>query len=552
MRKHLRRMAIASCIALLISGCGVQNIPGIPETTQSGTEAEESTAAETESSEENKTPVSSEKIEQLSFECKPNYDYVYKDPKAESDSKLIAIGHYPSIRLGFYEDGDFKEYDDIYEKLSASLLDYTRAKEKEFKSFVTECREVAEEDERFKDNSENSYDHYYAVDMDATVTRSDSVVFSIFDTTYLEMNGPHPNTTFDSYNIDSQTGKLLKISDVVTDKDAFIDAVDKKLHEDYPDLDNELFDPDLKGTLSDMYDEKDGLTLTFNLTYDSLVVSFAAYELASYAVGPKESVLSFKEYGDLIDERFTKTADNFAFAVSTRTPYSFEADDGSVKTLTVDYEPSQGEYMDDCYDITITLDGKEFTDTIQYTYGIYPYLMYQDKKLFLFVRSKSDNDYEFTSIYDLNGDKAFKVEDSMDGSFYSTIPVDPDDFIMYTRSALLSTYTIFRHYELDSDGRPLPKTEEWWIQTDIELKLKKPLTLSIMDDLTRDGIDNGKDEKLPEGAVLKPKRTNGYSWVDAETEDGRFARIYVENSDWPQTVDGTDIEQIFDGIIFAG
>ncbi|ETP73147.1 Protein of unknown function (DUF3298) [Lachnospiraceae bacterium JC7] len=553
-RKHLKRLAIASCLALLVSGCGVQNTPEVPEPTKESSEVKETTAPE-ETKEEKDTKRASEesdKVELINFNCKQNYDYLYKDPKS-NDSRLIAIGHYPSIDIGFYEDGEFKEYQGLYEKLADSVSNYNKDKKEGFEALMKECKEVSADDTNFEDESEDSYSYYYSVDMDASVTRSDDVVFSIFDTISTNMNGPHPNLTFGCYNIDSETGKVLKISDVVTDKDALIDALDKKLHEDYPDLDNELFDPNLKGTLSDIYDEIDGMSLTYNLTNDSLVVSFAAYDLAPYAVGPMESVLRYKDYPDLIVPKYTKTSENYAVAVNLNTPYTFKTKDGSEKTLTVDYTASQGEYMDDCYDVTITLDGKEFTDPIQYSYGLFPYLLYQDNRAFLYIRSKSDNDYEFTSIYDLNGEKATKVEDSLDGSFYSTTPVDPEDFIMYTRSALLSTYTIFRHYELDTaDGRPLPQTEEWWIQTDRDLTLKKDLTLSVMDDLSMDGIDNGKDEKLPKGTILKPKRTNGFAWVDAETEDGRYARIYVDNSDWPQTVDGTDIEEVFDGIIFAG
>lgn len=555
-KKSMKKLAIATCMAMLVSGCGAQTTPEATEAAKESSEVKETTKAAEETKKESETEASkksSDKVELITFNCKPNYEYIYMDPSKGDDSKLIAIGHYPSIDLGFYEDGEFKEYQGLYEKLSESISAYNKDRKESFDSLVEECRELAKDDTRFDDKSEDAYTYYYYVDTDAAVTRSDDVVFSIADTTYTFMGGPHPNTDFNCYNIDSETGKVLTISDVVTDKAALIDALDKKLHEDYPDLDNELLDPDLKGTLGNMYDEIDGMSLTFNLTNDSIVVSFSAYDLASYAVGPKESVLRFEDYPELFEARYTKTAENYAVALTPDKPYTFKTADGSVRNLTFSYNTSQGEYMDDCYDVTITLDGKEFTDPVQYSYGLSPYLMYQDHKAFLYVRSRSDNDYEFTNIYDLNGEKASKVEDSMDVSFYSTTPVNPEDFIMYARSALLSTYTIFRHYELDAaDGRPVPMTNEWWIQTDIKLTLKKDLTLSVMDELTAEGIDNGKDEKFPKGTVFKPVRTNSLSWVDLETEDGRYARVYVDNSDWPQTIGGVDIEELFDGIIFAG
>ena len=551
-RKHLSGMALAMSVALFASGCGAQTTPEIPESTTTETSQETTAAEETTAAGETEAPEASDTVDQLSYDRKYNSDYIYKDPDAGSDSRLIAIGHYPSINLGFFEDGEFLEYQGLYEKLSDALSSYNQDKQDAFKTFTDECREVAENDDNFEKDTEDSYEYYYSVDMDALVTRSDDVVFSIFDTIYTNMMGPHPNTSFDCCNIDSETGEILKISDVVTDKDAFIDTLDKKLHEDYPDLDSELFDPDLKGTLSDMYDEIDGMSLTFNLSHDSLDLSFAPDELTFYAAGEKHVSLRFSDNADIIDEKYTKTSENYASYVGFDTPVTFKGKDGSPKTLTVSYENSKGEYMDDCYDLTIDLDGEKFTDTVMYSYGLYPYIMYQDNTAFLYVRSRTDNDYEMTNIYDLNGKTASKVEEDLGGSFYSTAPIDPEDFIMYTRSDILSTYTIFRHYELDTDGRPLPKTEEWWIQTDRKLKLKSDLTVSVMDELSFDGIDNGKDEKLTEGTTLRAIRTNGFAWVDCELEDGRYARLYIDNSDWPQTVDGKDIEALFDGIIFAG
>ena len=554
MRNKTLFYVTALSLSLLISGCGSEATPESTkpekkETTE--TQAEESKApAETDKKKDSSD--NSSEVELISFKNELNYDDLYMDPVSGEEPKLLAAGHYPSIELGFYEDGEFLEYQGLYTELSDSLSDYNKSALKRFRSLMAECKENSEEDKSFLDESNDMYEYFYTVDIDSEVTRSDSVVFSILDTTYTFMGSPHPVLGFTSYNIDSETGDFLKISDVITDKDTFIDRLDKKLHEENPDLDNELAVSDLKASLQDMYDEIDGMSLTFNLSHDSLDLSFAPDELTFYAAGEKHVSLRFSDNADIIDEKYTKTSENYASYVGFDTPVTFKGKDGSPKTLTVSYENSKGEYMDDCYDLTIDLDGEKFTDTVMYSYGLYPYIMYQDNTAFLYVRSRTDNDYEMTNIYDLNGKTASKVEEDLGGSFYSTAPIDPEDFIMYTRSDILSTYTIFRHYELDTDGRPLPKTEEWWIQTDRKLKLKSDLTVSVMDELSFDGIDNGKDEKLTEGTTLRAIRTNGFAWVDCELEDGRYARLYIDNSDWPQTVDGKDIEALFDGIIFAG
>lgn len=557
MRNKTLMYVTALSLSLLISGCGAQTTPEgtkpeQAETTEATETKKEESKAAPETDGKKDTSDESSEVELINFKNELNYDYLYMDPVSGKEQKLLAIGHYPSLELGFFEDGTFMEYQGLYSELSDSLSDYNKEVLERFKSLLDECKEQAADDKGFTEESDDMYEYYYTVDIDAEVTRSDSVAFSILDTTYACMNYPHPFTGFHSLNIDSETGKVLKISDVITDKDKFIDRLAEKLHEENPDLDNELAVSDLNATLKDMYDEIDGMSLTFNLTHDSLDISFGPDEITFYAVGEKHVSLRFSDNADIIDPKYTKATENYAASIGFKTPVTFKAKDGSERTLTVEYETAKGEYMDDCYDITIDLDGEKFTDTIMYTYNLYPYIMYQDKQAFLYIRTRTDNDYEMTNIYDLNGKTAAKVEEDLGVSFYSTAPIDPSDFIMYSRSDILSTYTIFRHYELDTDGRPLPQTEEWWIQTDRKLKLKSPLTVSVMDELSFDGIDNGKDEKLPEGTTLRAARTNGFSWVDCELEDGRFARLYIDNSDWPQTVDGTDIETLFDGIVFAG
>ena len=51
---------------------------------------------------------------------------------------------------------------------------------------------------------------------------------------------------------------------------------------------------------------------------------------------------------------------------------------------------------------------------------------------------------------------------------------------------------------------------------------------------------------------LTPFRTDNESIVDLRTDDGRIARVEVAGGSYPQTIDGKDISEIFDGVRFAG
>jgi hypothetical protein len=40
--------------------------------------------------------------------------------------------------------------------------------------------------------------------------------------------------------------------------------------------------------------------------------------------------------------------------------------------------------------------------------------------------------------------------------------------------------------------------------------------------------------------------------VDLKLDDGSIVRIEIDDSDYPHTVNGIDIEEAFEGIMFAG
>ncbi len=572
MKKTLIKLAaITTAAAFIVSSCGKTGQSDAvkesnQETTVSGStdsqttgesqnETDPSGNADTETeptqSADTETSTSGE-ITLIGSKLQKNYDNLYQDSGEGKDTKLLAEGHYPSITLGTYDNGSFTKNTDSYKDLSKAIDEYNQSRYDLYQKNMEQCKEYAADDERFNDESGDFYGYYYTVDMDASIQRSDSAVFSIYEMTSTYMGGAHPFTAYTGYNIDSQTGKLLKISDIVTNKDAFIDTVNEKLHEAYPDIDSGSIVEDIKQTVSDMYDGKDDINLQFYLNHDALEIMFSQYDLTCYAAGPEFISLYYDDCADLLNPEYTKTTEDFASSIGFSHPVMIPSGD-SKKSLVVNCEPaSEEKYGSDCYDLTVSLDGKEFKDIIEYAYNISTYVLSKDKKSYLYVGCQTDNDWEFTLVYDLNGDTAKKINDYEDIAFYSSSPVDPADFVMSTRGGLLSTYMLSRHYSLGSDGAPMEKTSYWWINSNSELTLNAPVTFSIMDELTVDGSDKGTKSEITAGTILKPIRTDNKSWVDVLTPDGKYARIEVDASGWPQTVNGNNIEELFDGIVFAG
>ena len=58
--------------------------------------------------------------------------------------------------------------------------------------------------------------------------------------------------------------------------------------------------------------------------------------------------------------------------------------------------------------------------------------------------------------------------------------------------------------------------------------------------------------QMKKGDEISFYATDNQTYVDFKTKNGNFVRIYVDWSDYPQTVNGIDIDDLFDGIMFAG
>ena len=60
-----------------------------------------------------------------------------------------------------------------------------------------------------------------------------------------------------------------------------------------------------------------------------------------------------------------------------------------------------------------------------------------------------------------------------------------------------------------------------------------------------------RTEILKEGTKVETFRTDNESFVDVKLEDGRIGRFQM-TFEYPMTIDGMDVEEIFDGIMYAG
>ena len=77
---------------------------------------------------------------------------------------------------------------------------------------------------------------------------------------------------------------------------------------------------------------------------------------------------------------------------------------------------------------------------------------------------------------------------------------------------------------------------------------KQDVTGVLVDE---EGRETGNKYTIPSGTEVTICATDGKSFVDLRVGEEKV-RVYVVCDIWPQTIDGVDIEELFDGILFAG
>ncbi len=204
-------------------------------------------------------------------------------------------------------------------------------------------------------------------------------------------------------------------------------------------------------------------------------------------------------------------------------------------------------------------------------------------RCYLYTESSSDNDYRYLDVFDLSGEEPFHMGKSYN-AFYGDVPLNPKDFILSDRMGLASTYLAHRHFSVGENGMPVPtghlcgdslndQISEDAVYGDT-LARGSIYEGGISD---RDSIYEGTiyesstnvtakrdvpaftgqafDEPytIPSGTKLAFIRTDNQTFVDARDADGVQYRIFIDGrQDWPRTIDGIDLMEYFDGLVFAG
>ncbi len=564
-----KALALLLCGAML-AGCGASTDTGKEETVTEETKEKkdkeskkdkdkESQAAETETAAVEFPGVST--AEKIHFRVGNNYEYSEEPDLADTDYEYVSMAYVIWDSVELLDNDEGKKGAAEYPKLQKSL-----------DKFAEDSKATAlEELELLRGDGRDLFDRivsgevsdlgvwdvsdrfYYSRHLN--VLRADAKAFGMVCTTEEFANSAHPMSVYSGVNYDPVSGKAIELEDVITDKDAFVSAVEAEVDLQYPEVRDFLQVENLANVVKEEYE--DGL-LQWVFDPYGITVLFSPYEIAAYAAGPVILSVPFVKYGTCMNPDYFNLGEDY-LPDSYGTVWdgllsgtNFYDAEGNLTKLSFDGTLDENWQLQEI-EITFGNQIYQYDSSEDWCYDYDPHVFYVDGKVYLYMDLLSDNDWRFTTIFELSEDDIAYVGETSD--FMGNGPQnDPYDFEMKNRMNLLSTYDASKTYYISDSGIPY---------SDDKYYTRVPYSsfeITALQDIPATILANEEDEvgtpgTIPEGEKLQIYRTDDDTIVDLLGEDDTIYRVEVimdYEADYWQAINGEDIFSLFDNLVFAG
>ncbi len=389
--KRIVCIFLTLCFTVALTSCG-EKTP--QEVTPSGT---------TENAENKKISVLSLNKEYIS-----DYEW-YKDTSA-----MLVRSEYTDVTL---DEAMEKDYPLLAKTLAETSVMRKRAMEDEKDNFIVTATDEFE--------SNNEAFSTYVSTLDVQVRRADSVAVSV-----LEDYGTEGSRSFNGLNYDTESGKELGLADVFTDTSKIPATVEKEIMsrtgEDEPDGDTAVIEY-FKNTPED--------SITWTLDYNGVAFYFNPGDIAPTNFGIQVVTVTFAEYPDLFNEKYTIVPDEYIVSLPASAPfYADITGDKKTEELIV-----SGDYDEDTkfyHTISINSETSEF-ETEWFSYIEPHFAKTADGKSYLCVFSVNNEEMgkDFTlSVYDFENGKVKLLTTSKTGldskgENIFALPTDPSELV---------------------------------------------------------------------------------------------------------------------------
>ena len=402
-----------------------------------------------------------------------------------------------------------------------------------------------------------------AVETDIQVRRVDDDVFSFIAACSSYSGGAHGSYSYTGCNYHSDTGQAISLSEVIRDEAAFRSVVCEKLRAEY----GNYLEEDFEGIRSGYALDEGDYTFNWVMDQTGIHVMFNPYAIAPYATGAPHVHLGFSQYPELFTDTFRPQQGSWVLQVNSWLDETADWDgDGVYESFSI--EENRDEY-ETCVSMTVRYGEAGSTAEELYCYDMQPLIMHTaDGKTYLYVDATTDNDYHMLTVFELgssfvqwlgNVDGGFgMLYDSIRQASVFTLPVNPELFALNDRVQFLSTFTGTRYYKISETGLPSVVGSLWYEaspSSHVILRVIRDIPVTLIDPecLDRSAEEmTGTEGYIHAGEYVTIWRSDAESMIDVKREDGNAARIYVDISGWPRTINGEDENTYFERLYYAG
>ncbi len=443
-----------------------------------------------------------------------------------------------------------------YPALEEAVAQYNTETEQNWITSMNDLKSWARED--YNAAVAEGYEFYgpYVSEDEMYITRADDKALSAVTGNYWYSGGAHGMSGYSAVNFDIQTGRKLAVEDVIPNTAALPNALATEMIEQYPHLATvvqDMWSMSLEDYLASYLtpEEVNDITpeFTWTLGYEGVTFYFGAYEIGSYADGNQVVVLTYNEYPELFNsEYFTGVTQDYVMQIL---PFWYGEEgftdinsDGVMDMVTVD-----GNYDAD-YDmyttINVTVNNNTYTQDAWY-YEITSYLVKANGNTYIYAESMSENDYRTIYVFKVT-ESSVEFIGEVQGSGIADFN-NSADFGLTKRFDLLSTYYGQGRFYVGEDGMPVQKEDVY------EIKLFEDTPIVSTVNINAELIDEngnliGETYEFPVGTEYHFRRTDGMTYVDMMTSEGKACRLYTTSAG--STVNGMDAWESFEMLYYAG
>ena len=555
-KKRIAAAGLAVIMALTAAGCHQTSKEDTAQTTVKENRDEKDT--------------SKEQIEKEETEKKVLHPYIHTDSVSgyvNSADGSVQINY--SLKTGglVLSDEEAAAYPELNQALT---LEYDTLK-KNTQEDLNNLKESAEEMVEYMQGDDNMQ---LIAEYAPYVLRADENVVSyeqFYDDYY---GGAHGYHSYAGFTFDTKTGKKLDLYDVITGEESVKAGIIQELKNKYASEDglveNNTPEEDADAFFEYVDSKDQSGAVAWSLGADRLNIYYNPYNIGSWALGIVSVSLPFEKYPDAVKEEYKMGPSDYSVKIGIYADYSADIyNDGSFSDVSV-YPDGTDDYANSALRIQIQDENGQVTSRVfddMYYFTMEAYYVKTGNRHFLHVFTHSENDWTADNVYEITNGQIrdlgyvegtpalirYEYNYNEDSLFTNSEDVaaynDPGALYLEKTMNAFSTYSGSRHYHVGSSG--LLESSDPYVAgpAEIVVTVKKALTVKKTD---ASGRENGKTEVIPVGTKLYFYMTDNESYVIFRYDGDQYGKVSMYNSDWPQKINGEELESVLDGLIFAG